>query len=315
MMIDLERFDAEDMSALHIANAGGAQHMLLSGRDFRLRSSLIGTSRGGIIHAQYSAAMRVQQGIPKGMYFVGFVFDVRGRFVADGVPLTGGEILIFPPGSEVSAVMNANFEWAMALVPEHVMRERALDFAGRDIEAIAPEKRLVTSSESGPALRERQAAALSQLRRLTRMSPSATDQPENGDDWIENALQLFLETPLAERSDRRAPRSFAIFRKVEEYLEAHAHRTIYMHELCAAAGVSGRHIRAAFEEVVGVPPNRYLELIRLARAREHLKTAPSVKYAALSSGNIHLSRFSEHYQRLFGELPSDTFARERAVSP
>lgn len=105
---------------------------------------------------------------------------------------------------------------------------------------------------------------------------------------------------------------YGIVRRAEEYLETHAHRTIYLHELSLAVGVSGRGLRYAFEHVLDISPNQYLTLLRLHRARSLLGeegNARSVKEAALLTGHNHFPRFAIHYRRLFGEKPSETLQR------
>lgn len=82
-------------------------------------------------------------------------------------------------------------------------------------------------------------------------------------------------------------------------------------------GVSTRAVEKAFHSVLGISPGRYLLARRLEHARRellHPNGRPmNVGRAALEAGFGHLGRFSAHYQRHFGELPSDSLrsARER----
>ncbi len=57
-----------------------------------------------------------------------------------------------------------------------------------------------------------------------------------------------------------------------------------------------------------MPPARYLLARRLNQVRRDLQASPSLNItdAALLRGFGHLGRFSQHYYRLFGELPSQT---------
>jgi AraC family ethanolamine operon transcriptional activator len=90
-------------------------------------------------------------------------------------------------------------------------------------------------------------------------------------------------------------------------------RDIYITELCNAAGVSERALRYAFDDLLGVSPNRYLSMLRLCTACKNLTLSDasrrSVKSVALSCGLWDLSRFADHYRRVFGERPRDTLMR------
>ncbi|SEL68803.1 transcriptional regulator, AraC family [Pseudoxanthomonas sp. GM95] len=106
---------------------------------------------------------------------------------------------------------------------------------------------------------------------------------------------------------------YLILRRAEDFMRMHLRRHIYIQEICDAAGVSERTLRYAFEDLVGISPNRYLSLLRLCMACRSLSVADSsrksVKAVALSCGLWDLSRFAESYRRVFGELPRDTLMR------
>jgi AraC-like DNA-binding protein len=249
--------------------------------------------------------------VPPDKYFLGFIFKVNGTFTADGVPLESSSIVIFPPGTEVGAVIKAEVEWAIVAVEPDIIRGRAGQLAGTDADIMGPGIIRFPTTEID-SQRRRLSVAPSNLRALTNSIDCPSILAVSPAEWIEGMIEILFETSIA--TQRFKPtRSYSTFRRVEEYLEVHAHRPIYTHELCDSIGLSGRHIRAAFSDAIGIPPDRYLHLIRLHRARELLDKSPSVKYAALTTGNSHLSRFSEHYARLFGERPIDTLLRERSI--
>lgn len=96
-------------------------------------------------------------------------------------------------------------------------------------------------------------------------------------------------------------------RKVQEYLEAHAHEPVRAEQLAQVADVSLRSLYAGFKEFCGVSPMQYLKDLRLERARADLLSGSgSVGGVALRWGFGHLGRFSADYRERFGESPSES---------
>jgi AraC family ethanolamine operon transcriptional activator len=86
-------------------------------------------------------------------------------------------------------------------------------------------------------------------------------------------------------------------------------------DLASTAGVSERTLRAAFQEYFGMGPVRYLKLRTLNLIRKALQNADpattTVTGAATQFGVWELGRLARDYQRLFGELPSETLRNAR----
>ena len=99
-------------------------------------------------------------------------------------------------------------------------------------------------------------------------------------------------------------------RKVQEYLNAHAHEPVRAEDLARVAGVSLRSLYAGFKAFSGVSPMQYLKDLRLERARADLLAGKgSVGSVALLWGFGHLGRFSADYRARFGESPSESLRR------
>jgi AraC-like DNA-binding protein len=81
-------------------------------------------------------------------------------------------------------------------------------------------------------------------------------------------------------------------------------------ELCMLAHVSERRLREAFTDTMGVAPIKYFRYRMLTAARQRLlagcRECVSVSYVAMDLGFGHFGRFAARYQRVFGELPSET---------
>src|SRR5262249_50413201 len=84
-------------------------------------------------------------------------------------------------------------------------------------------------------------------------------------------------------------------------------------DLCAEVGVSERTLHYAFRGVVGLSPMAYFKAQRLNGLRRDLRLADpggvSVAGAAGRGGFWHTGNLAADYQRLFGELPSETLGQ------
>ena len=111
---------------------------------------------------------------------------------------------------------------------------------------------------------------------------------------------------------------YRVVQRVEQYLRANLHDDIDNVEMCEAGRVSERTLRNAFHDVMHISPNRYLSMLRLCRAFQSLSSSDasrcSVKSVALSCGFWDFSRFAEHYQQVFRELPHQTLMQASSLN-
>lgn len=105
-----------------------------------------------------------------------------------------------------------------------------------------------------------------------------------------------------------------VMRRFRAIVEEHTDRALYMTEMSAAIGVSGRTLRSCCREHLGMGAKQYLILRRMHLARrallERASHAVTVTEAATRYGFWELGRFSVRYKSLFGEMPSQTLRRD-----
>ena len=105
-------------------------------------------------------------------------------------------------------------------------------------------------------------------------------------------------------------------RRARDYIDAHLGDTLCLSLVAANAGASVRTLELAFREVLGVTPVEYIRTRRLNRARQILlksrHNGQPVTDAAVECGLFHFGYFSRDYQKLFGELPSQTLKTRQA---
>lgn len=105
-----------------------------------------------------------------------------------------------------------------------------------------------------------------------------------------------------------------IARRARAFMLERMDKPMSVTDICLGLGCSRRSLQYAFESVYGVSPVSYLLNVRLAAARQRLRTAAdgaTVKSIATQVGFTHLPRFAVAYTRMFGERPSQTLAARR----
>lgn len=124
---------------------------------------------------------------------------------------------------------------------------------------------------------------------------------------------LAIPREIVPKQGRQVVPRDQIIRRSMEFVEQHDSEYLSVEQLAAAAGVSERTVRDAFQNYFGVSPVRYLNRRALHQVRRALKTAdPTVATVTAIAAQFavwQLGRFARDYRLLFGELPSQTLRR------
>jgi AraC family ethanolamine operon transcriptional activator len=231
-----------------------------------------------------------------------------------GQHLRPGQIRLMVPGEEMDHRTTAEFEiLALTVVPE-VLEEAATVLHGIDLGDWLVGR---FAFDPAPAAQAKVEAHLRQLLRLATAFPHLVAQPEHARIVEQSCLNLLLRSllggnPSTPGVDRRRHRRL-LARGVEEYLELRLREPLMVQDLCAEFDVSARTLEYAFREAFGLTPMAYFKARRLNAVRQALKQAApgstTVHAVAQQWGFWHTGAFAAEYRRLFGELPSETFAK------
>jgi AraC-like DNA-binding protein len=107
-----------------------------------------------------------------------------------------------------------------------------------------------------------------------------------------------------------------VIRRAERFMADSAATPITVSDVAAHLGISLRSLQAGFRQWRDTTPNVFLRRARLQLVRDELQRSDSevnVTTLALRNGFSHLGRFSAHYRAMFGEMPSETLRRRRAM--
>lgn len=284
----------------------------LARHGFENTKAFVATTDVVLYREHFASPTRLRGVSPSGMLIV-------------GVPLrTGSKTRYWGRAPQRSAVPIASPGALDAVVDggdEHFMIMMDLDFLRRSLSE--PSFDLLETAAGRRALGVKPAALASLVRWLDAVLARAEQRLGAAQeaviaDLLEQELPKRLLDAYAGPGQRLRPnvggsRRVAVDRALE-YLLCSGESMPTIAELCEAAGVKQRTLEYAFQDGFGITPVRFIRLHRLHLARLELaKAVPdSIKVSdvARGLGFFHLSRFAGEYKRLFGELPSQTLARD-----
>ncbi|ULU26389.1 helix-turn-helix domain-containing protein [Dyella terrae] len=259
-------------------------------------------------------AFRGRFALPPGWCLFGYLHRTSQESWCHGTPLGSGMAFTVLPEGISEFVLSSGSCVTGVLVPQQRLVDKYLELNPHqpDLPTRAISLFALSDDERARALRMKFEALRERVLHLSR-EPVAPDVDVDG--LIETHLVAALSVKPEDRPacSRGRRTHYLAMQRAEEFMRRNLRRDIYITELCNAAGVSERALRYAFDDLLGVSPNRYLSMLRLCTACKNLTLSDasrrSVKSVALSCGLWDLSRFADHYRRVFGERPRDTLMR------
>ncbi len=167
--------------------------------------------------------------------------------------------------------------------------------------------------ETGDAVRQFNLSDNLPLRRIYDRIQASLDQKQPGYDLECKAL-LYEALLMLERSAHREYRKKETQRKLQPALDymstRYFDRGITNDSLAALCGISTVYFRKLFESVHGVPPIRYLNHLRVEKAKSMLESDyASIGQIADSVGCGSIYHFSKLFRAYTGRAPSE-YAKE-----
>ena len=285
----------------------------------RGRSALVQTMTSDALLSFLSLGARVEQrgASPRNRRTFALLADGAPEIVWCGGRADSSTLMSFDAGGDFEACSPARFAvHTLSVSTEHL--ESIADEA--ELGAVQRLGRDARRIQLDPGQAQRLRSALSTVTALIERDPASAGLPE-----VRETIETDLATGMLRAAVGGAPlarpvpavaRERALGRALE-FIEARAAEAPRIADVCRAAGASERTLRYAFAERFDLSPKAYLQAMRLNGVRrELLKDEPgaSVSDAANRWGFWHMGQFAADYRRLFGELPSQTRARETRPS-
>jgi len=207
-----------------------------------------------------------------------------------------GAVITFGPG-EVhtgSPATDEGWSYRMLYPGESLVRFVAREATGRDF-APAFDTSYVTDS----ALAER-------LRVTHAILESDSDRMQKECALLETLGELVIRhaaAPARAGASVPTPRSTAALRRVRDLLEAEYARTVTIGELAREAGLSTFHLIRVFRASFGLPPYKYLELVRIQQARRLIRHGFPLTHVVHATGFSDQSHLTRYFKRIVGVTP------------
>lgn len=226
-----------------------------------------------------------------------------------------GQATVFMPDHPADMLWGADAVQLCLMIPAPTLVEELEQLLGRSVsgslvfdagmDLTTPTARgwraslevLRTELTEGPGLVSRMRVAR-QMERLV-VDGLLLGQPHNYSEALDRERVRPLSGPVA---------------RARQLLEEQAEEPWSTSSLAARVHLSVRSLQEGFARELDTPPMRYLQQVRLRRARDRLREASpaetTVAAVASSLGWSHMGRFAATYRRTFGESPSETLRRD-----
>ena len=92
--------------------------------------------------------------------------------------------------------------------------------------------------------------------------------------------------------------------KARVFMHQHYGEAIQLRELCQLSNMSASHFQRRFKQTFGISPIRYLQSLRVDRAKGLIKQNFSMTHVAYQTGFYDQSHFNKYFKLLTGMAPS-----------
>lgn len=307
------QIDSFDPGAMDETVKGASlSHVLMAPGRFRaqLLSARAGDQR--LDYGSYNLPVHARGGMPESHITLGFVLANRETTSLNGFRLDGPALMVLREGASLDYRLAPGTEWLGFQVTADSLERLGIDpskLPATPISHYAP--------QCGRLCGELK-AAVAALQALESDRPMIV-APENfGNKLFASVMDGFHAALQGGNSagstvPRYRPADYRLLSQVTAYIDANMAQPLQIGAICSEFRTDWRALERAFARLLGVTPKRYLQLARLARARRLLvqssQSALTISEIAHRCGIDHLSRFSQAYKKLYGELPSATLRR------
>ncbi|ELK47404.1 AraC family transcriptional regulator [Halobacillus sp. BAB-2008] len=227
-------------------------------------------------------------------YVIGFIESGQRRLSCKNKEyvIGTGDLIFFNPldNHACESVDNETLDYRCLNIEPDVMRKMAEEITGRDY---------LPSFTSPVSYGSRHAKLLHTLHQMI-MDEIADFEKEETFYFL---LQQLIEdyTTTREHTDNKATKQE--IQQVCSYLETHYAEPVNLEDLARIAGMNKYSLLRSFTRTLGITPYRYLQTVRISEAKKRLEQGEKPIDAAMETGFIDQSHFSNFFKEFIGLTP------------
>jgi AraC family ethanolamine operon transcriptional activator len=287
----------------------------LEAGDFHSELLMFGNEHVLFTRATIGRRLLQQGSPPPGLVTFGLMTEPNINMYWRNIDVCGDHLFIFPPGSELHSISQADFDVFVVSLSEEKLDQVCASYE------LPGFHDLVNHHEVFQCKPQR----LSLLRSLLLQNEQAISAAHDLIDdvhYLETIENVLADQLIGLLADCTQPVSRNALRKrdlalqsAESYIHESGNKVVTIPELCEVCNASQRTLEYAFRERYGLTPKEYTLIYRLNHVRKLLiKASPEnnhVSAIAQQHGFWHMGQFSASYRKLFTELPSETLKQSR----
>ena len=136
----------------------------------------------------------------------------------------------------------------------------------------------------------------------------ALEDPHTSAIEKETYLYNVLSKLIVRHADRQplmqsVPKDNRTVQLIRDYLESNYQRNVSLTELSNLTTLNKFHICRTFQQVMGLPPHAYLNLIRVQKAKRLLKLGIQISHVALDVGFYDQTHLTKRFKAFLGITP------------
>lgn len=243
-------------------------------------------------------------------YVIGYIEGGRRFLSCKNVEynLDKGDIVLFNPGDNHTCMQidDRALDYRGINVPKSAMLDLVEEVTGERVE-IKFNKSVIFDQELACYLRE--------IHEMIMSCSNEFEKEENLLIIISLLVDKYSE-PFNKGALEYTVKSGEEIEKVCKFLNEHYTERICLEQICKCSGLSKSTLLRGFTKLKGVTPYRYLENIRINKAKQLLERGVSLVEAANQTGFCDQSHFTNYFNRFIGVSPGvyrDIF-KERALN-
>lgn len=227
-------------------------------------------------------------------YVIGFIESGQRRLSCKNKEyvIGTGDLIFFNPldNHACESIDNETLDYRCLNIKPEIMRKVTKEITGQDY---------LPSFASPVACRSEQANLLYNLHRMIMDEIEDFEKEETFYFLFQHLIEEYTEA--IDDTERRAVK--LEIEIVCNYLEAHYAEHIALDDLAKIANMNKYSLLRSFTRIRGITPYRYLQTIRINEAKKRLERGVKPLDAAIESGFVDQSHFSNFFMEFIGLTP------------